>query len=97
VGRRAGWLSVLASALLTLFFRDPPRRTAPDPSIVYAAADGLVVIAASNRLDVLEEDPFDRVLGAEVEDPGGVRPPNEPRHARTILLPLARNAAASAR
>lgn len=41
-GRRTGWLPVATSALLALFFRDPPRRTPSDPAMVYAAADGLV-------------------------------------------------------
>lgn len=41
-GRRSGWFSIVVSALLSLFFRDPPRRTTPDPALVYAAADGLV-------------------------------------------------------
>jgi phosphatidylserine decarboxylase len=41
-GRRSGWLALGASGAVTLFFRDPDRELERDPSVVYAAADGIV-------------------------------------------------------
>lgn len=42
LGRRSGWLGVLAAAVAALFFRDPERPLVPEPGVVYAAADGAV-------------------------------------------------------
>lgn len=42
LGRRSGWLALGAAGLFALFFRDPERPLSPDPSVVYAAADGVV-------------------------------------------------------
>ena len=40
--RRAGWVSLGAASLGTLFFRDPERPLEPESGVAYAAADGLV-------------------------------------------------------
>ncbi|CAN5837578.1 phosphatidylserine decarboxylase [soil metagenome] len=40
--RRVGWLSLGSAVLGLLFFRDPDRPLDPEPSVAYAAADGLV-------------------------------------------------------
>lgn len=42
LGRRSGWLALGVAGLFALFFRDPERHLTPDPSVVYAAADGVV-------------------------------------------------------
>lgn len=42
LGRRSGWLALGLTGLFAAFFRDPDRRLDPDPSVVYAAADGVV-------------------------------------------------------
>ncbi|MCW2776810.1 MAG: phosphatidylserine decarboxylase family protein [Frankiales bacterium] len=41
-GRRSGWVLVGVAATVVAFFRDPSRRSAQDPSVVYAASDGYV-------------------------------------------------------
>ena len=40
--RRSGWLAIAMASLFALFFRDPERPLEADPSVVYAAADGVV-------------------------------------------------------
>jgi phosphatidylserine decarboxylase len=42
LGKRAGWVGLGAGAASVLFFRDPERAIAPEPGVVYAAADGYV-------------------------------------------------------
>ena len=42
-GRRPGRVLLGAGALCAIFFRDPERRVAREPDLVYAAADGVVV------------------------------------------------------
>jgi phosphatidylserine decarboxylase len=42
LGRRSGWLGILAAAASLAFFRDPERPLVPEAGVVYAAADGLV-------------------------------------------------------
>jgi phosphatidylserine decarboxylase len=42
VGRRSGWLGVVAAGAMLGFFRDPERETYYQPEVLYAAADGLV-------------------------------------------------------
>ena len=42
VGRRSGWLGLLAAGGMLAFFRDPSRETDRSPGLLYAAADGLV-------------------------------------------------------
>jgi phosphatidylserine decarboxylase len=52
--RRALGLPLLGLAgTIALFFRDPERRTPPDPDVVYAAADGVV-----RGVDQAVEDPW---------------------------------------
>jgi len=41
-GRRAGWGLLATAAAVGAFFRDPERPLPQDPSLVYAASDGLV-------------------------------------------------------
>jgi phosphatidylserine decarboxylase len=42
LGRRSGWVALGFAGLFVIFFRDPERRLPPNPSVVYAAADGVV-------------------------------------------------------
>jgi len=42
LGRRSGWLALGFTGLFAGFFRDPDRPLTPDPSVIYAAADGVV-------------------------------------------------------
>ena len=42
LGRRSGWLGVLAAAGMLAFFRDPEREIEREADVLYAAADGLV-------------------------------------------------------
>jgi phosphatidylserine decarboxylase len=52
--RRALGLPLLGLAgAIAMFFRDPERRTPPDPDVVYAAADGVV-----RGVDLAVEDPW---------------------------------------
>ncbi len=41
-GRRSGLFGIGAAGAILMFFRDPERPLDPDPSVVYAAADGFV-------------------------------------------------------
>ncbi len=41
-GRRSGLFGIGAAGAILMFFRDPKRPLDPDPSVVYAAADGFV-------------------------------------------------------
>jgi phosphatidylserine decarboxylase len=41
-GRRSGLFGLGAAGAILMFFRDPERPLDPDPSVVYAAADGFV-------------------------------------------------------
>lgn len=43
VGRRSGLVLTAVGGACLLFFRDPERPPTPDPSVVYAAADGVVM------------------------------------------------------
>lgn len=43
-GRRAGWACLGAAAAVLAFFRDPERDVERLPDVVYAAADGVVVV-----------------------------------------------------
>ena len=49
--RPIGWLALGATGLFALFFRDPERRLDADPSVVYAAADGVVTAIEESVLD----------------------------------------------
>lgn len=42
LGRRIGWLALVAGAASLAFFRDPERPLEPEVNVVYAAADGYV-------------------------------------------------------
>jgi len=51
LGRRSGWLALGFTGLFTIFFRDPDRRLTPDPSVIYAAADGVVTSIEEDAAD----------------------------------------------
>ena len=42
-GRRAGWAVLAGAGACLAFFRDPERRLNPEPDLVYASADGVVL------------------------------------------------------
>lgn len=47
LSRRGAVAAFAAAGGVLMFFRDPPRRLEPDPSLVYAAADGAVTAVES--------------------------------------------------
>ncbi len=49
--RRSGWLALAIAGATSLFFRDPERRLDPDPSLVYAAADGVIANIDHSTVD----------------------------------------------
>lgn len=49
--RPVGWLALLLSGLLALFFRDPERPLDPEPGVIYAAADGLITAVDESSED----------------------------------------------